>query len=87
MGQANNPGVVSGNGHDDDLCPECDAFRRGAGGHRSLIEDAEQDFAGHGPSHYVRRYSCVTCGAAWQYEHDRKKPNLGWSLKPEAESD
>lgn len=67
------------------MCPECESFRRGEGGHRSLIEDAAPDFRfGHG-SGYVRRYSCVTCGTQWKYEHDGKNTGVGWSLLRQAE--
>lgn len=68
------------------MCPECEAFRRGDGGHRSLIEDAVPDLRlGHGSDYYLRHYNCLACGTQWKYEHDRNNPSTGWSLLQQAE--
>lgn len=70
------------------MCPECEAFRRGEGGHRALIEQAVQDLRpGHESSHYVRRYICHVCATPWKYEHDRKSTGVGWSLLQQSEAE
>lgn len=65
------------------LCESCRGIQRNwrkAPGHPELMQgDNRKELRGE-RGVTITRYSCARCGSIWDYENDKTKQNVGWSL-------
>lgn len=65
------------------LCDSCRGIQRNwrrAPGHPELVQGDNRKEERDGRGVTVTRYSCVRCGAIWDYENDKTNQQAGWSL-------